>query len=274
MKFKILILFVIAIMFIGCNGIDKKKLEVIDGIQLGTSQNIYQKQLDSIGIEIKSFYTKSLFTDLNDIQNHQINVYISDIFDLSDFRTSQVNHYAILHPISYTGTDNVIGLNVIIGHTGNSILINNEIYDLTKENGKSAFNQNIPINMLNRVKKMLISKYGEPKWEGSESEYNDFLVVQGKEINEFTGDQNRKGKITKWETENIKIELFEGLPSVDAIYTPEGYEMIVQPPGKENNIIKDFDVSKGESPCVTYVFIKYKLKKETAEELGLVNTKL
>ncbi len=261
-------------MIFGCNRIDRKNLEIIEGIQLGTTYKMYKKQLDSLGIQTKSFYTKSIFTDIDEIEYNQIGAHISDIFNLSDFRNSHTNHYAILYPTTLTGTDNVIGLNVIIGHTGSSLLLKDGLYDLTKEYGKSAFNQNISTSLLEQIKNMLSSKYGEPKLEGYESKYNNFYAIQGKEIKEFIGDENRKGKRTEWETENLKIELFEGLSSVDAKYSQNGYEMVIQPGGKENDLVTGFDWEKGERPCVTYVYIKYDLKSETIKTLGLNDKKL
>lgn len=261
-------------MIFGCNRIDKKDLEVIEGIQLGTSYKIYKKQLDSLGIKTKSFYTKSMFSDINEIEHNQIQANTSDIFNLSDFRNSQTNHYSILYPVTLTGTDNVIGLNVIIGHTGSSLLISNGVYDLTKEYSKNAFNQNISTGLLDQIKNMLTSKYGKPTLDSYKSMYNDFYAVQGKEIKEFIGNENRKGSVTKWETEYFEIELFEGLSSVDAKYSKDGYRMVIQPSGKENNLVTDFDWDKGERPCVTYVYIKYDLKSEVIKKLNLNDKKI
>lgn len=274
MKLKTIFLLIVAVSVLGCNRIDKKNLEVIEGIQLGTTYKMYQKQIDSLGIQTMSFYTKSMFTDIDEIEYNQIRANISDIFNLSEFRNSHTNHYAILYPTTLTGTDNVIGLNVILGHTGNSLLLSNGLYDLTKEYGKSAFNQNISTTLLDQIKSMLTSKYGEPTLEGFESEYNDFYAIQGKEIKEYIGDENRKGKVTEWETDNLEIELFEGLASVDAKYSQNGYEMVIQPSGKENDLVTGFDWEKGERPCVTYVYIKYDLKSEAIKKLGLNDKKL
>lgn len=274
MKLKTIYLFIITISVLSCNRIEKKNLEVIEGIQLGTTYKMYLKQIDSLGIQTKSFYTKSMFTNIDEIENNQIRVNISDIFNLSDFRNSQTNHYAILNPTTLAGTDNTIELNVILGHTGSSVLISDRLYDLTKEYGKSAFNQNISISFLDQIKNMLTSKYGEPSLEGYKSEYNGFYAVKGKGFKEYIGDKNRKGKVTEWETDNLKIELFEGLQSVNAKYSKNGYTMVIQPSGKENNVVTDFDWGKGERPCVTYVFIKYSLKSETIKKLGLNDKKL
>jgi hypothetical protein len=93
---------------------------------------------------------------------------------------------------------------------------------------------------------MLSSKYGEPTLEGYESKYNDFYVIQGEEIKRYIGDENRKGKVTIWETDNLEIELFEGLASVDALYSKYGYEMVIQLSGKENDLVTGFDWEKGK----------------------------
>ena len=268
MKLKTIFLLIVAISVLGCNGIDKKNLEVIEGIQLGTTNKVYQKQIDSLGINEMSFYTKSIFLGGQSLENNRIRGYISDIVNLSDYGNSSigVNHYGILCPINLIATDNVIGLSAILGHTATVLGVPE--YEI------KSFNQNVASSYIDEIKRMLKSKYGEPTLDGYESKYNDFYVLEGNGINEYRGDESRKGKVTKWETEYLKIELFEGLPSINAKYSDRNYSIVIQPTGKENDIVTDFNQDYGESPCVTYAYIKYKLKFEAIEKLGLDNKKL
>lgn len=269
MKFRTIFLLIVAISVLGCNRIDKKNLEVIEGIQLGTTYKVYQKQIDSLGISAMSFYTKSFFFGGQGLENNQIRAHISDVVNLSDYRNSNIgiNHYGILYPITLAGTDNVIGLNAILGHTG-------MVLGTPEHDKKKSFNQNVASSYIDEIKRMLKSKYGEPTLEEYESKYNDFYALEGNGINEYIGDENRKGKVTKWETEYLKIELFEGLPSVDSKFSDRNYRMVIQPSGKENEIVTDFNWDDGERPCVTYAYIKYELKSEAIKKLGLNDKKL
>ena len=269
----IIVLSVTCLILFSCNNIDKKNFEVIEGIELGTNFKKYQEQLDSIGIQTKSFYTKSVFLDLNEVEYNEIKGDISEIFNLSDFKNRQTNHYAILYPTTLAGTDNVTGINVIIGHTSNSIYLGKTGYvDLTKRYGKNLFNQNISKDLLDQIKVMLTSKYGEPSLDAFESIDNSFFVLQGYQIKEFIGEEKRKGKLTRWETEYLEIELFEGLASIDAVYSKNVYNITTPLIGEPTALVIDFD--KGERPCVTYVYIKYSLKQETINKLKLDEKKI
>lgn len=269
MKTYIILLIFTIPLFFSCNKIDKKELEVIEGIRLGTTFQDYQSQLDSLNIEMESFYTQSIFFEAERLQSDEIREYVSDIFNLSQYGDSETKHYAILVPATLTGTDNVIGLNVIIGHTRNALLFQNDSYDITSGNGISSFNQNISGSLLKKIKEMFISKYGNPVLKGSGSKYNEFYVIEGKDFKKYKGDNNWNGKITEWETDHLQIKLFEGLPSVDAKYSRNGYEIVVQPSGKEDEIISEFNSKNGEEQCFTYAYIKYDLKTPTVQKLHL-----
>ena len=272
---KQILLIITFLTILGCNQIDKKNLEVIEGIQLGTSYKIYKQQLDSLDIPSKSFFTKSIFADIGEVKFNQLDARYSDVFNLTEFRDNYTDHYSIICPVVLIGTDNVYRIDVLIGHTGPSTLINNgRLYNLTNEYKKSAFNQNISESLLFEIEKMLTSKYGKPISKGVESKYNKFYIFEGQEKKEFIGDNKRKGKVTEWETEYLIIKLFEGLPSSDAIYSNSGYHDIIQPRGKENEIVTDIDPYKGQSSCITYVYIQYELKLETINKLSLNDKKL
>jgi len=258
-------------MIFGCDNIDKKKLEVIEGVQLGTTYKVYENQLNSLGIQTKLFYSKSSIENIDQLEYNQIRMYVSDIFNLSDYRANDTKHYTILYPTTASGTDNVIGLSAIVGHTGFPYTINPDVFSVLKKSGIDLFNQNVSSLFLDEIKKMLNSKYGKPSLDGYESENNNFYVVEGRDVKNFIGNKKRKGRVTAWETEYLKIKLFEGLPSVDAVYKKDGYTMVSQPEGKEEEalVTNFYNYNKGQRPCYTYVYIKYELKPNVIKKLKL-----
>ena len=170
--------------------------------------------------------------------------------------------------------DTVTGLNIIIGHTfGTTLITDSRMYNLEKEFQTKSFNQNIPEDLVNDIKKLLISKYGNPILDDYKSEYNDFYVIQGKEIKSYVGDSKIQCKVTKWETENLDIALYTGIPSSDAKFTKDGFSYVIQPSGKEHEIA-EIDISNGEKQCKSYVYLKYELKSETIKKLKLNDKKL
>lgn len=264
------LLFFMVISLISCQKIDENQLKIIDGIQLGTTYPIYKNNLDSLGIWSETFYTMSLFStdDLDEVKSNQITAYISDIFDLSDYKNNNTNHYAILYPVKVAGTDNIIELNALIGHTSNALMVGSgTVYDLTKEFNIKTFNQNIATSLLKEIKDMLTLKYGAPHLNSYESTNNYFYIIENNRIAKYYGHKDWKGRVTKWETEFLSIELFEGLSSVNAKYSPNGY-LAAYWPG-EKKVISEFNKEKGESPCVTYVYIKYEIKPDIIKKLGL-----
>lgn len=269
---KILILLMTTV-FVSCNSIDKKDITVIENIQLGTSYKTFQKQLDSLGIKPKTFFTKTFFSEFNEINENKITLNTSEIFNLIPYRKG-TDIYSLIYPIKLTGTDNITGLNIIIGHTfGTNLITDNRMYNLEKEFQTKSFNQNIPEDLVNDIKKLLISKYGNPTLDDYKSEYNDFYVIQGKEIKSYVGDSKVQCKVTKWETENLNIALYTGIPSSDAKFTKDGFSYVIQPSGREHEIA-EIDTSTGEKQCKSYVYLKYELKSETIKKLKLNEKKL
>lgn len=254
------------IFLLGCSTIDKKELEVIEGIQLGITSQSYKKQLESLDIESIPFYTKSDFNSINEMEENQIKVPISDVINISEFRNSKtgLNHCAIVYPILLTGTDNVVGLNAVIGHTENP----NGTPEYDKQ---QSFNQNVAIDYVHELKRMLESKYGQPTMDDVESKYNTFSVIEGKEVNEYYGDDFLKGKITYWETEYLEIELFQGLES-PVIYKDYRYITL----SKTTLLIMrhDPDINYPRNSCIRYPRISYKLKSSAIEKLKLNEKKI
>lgn len=268
------LLVILTIILTSCNSFDKKNIEIIEGIQLGTTFSQYKKQCDSIGIQRKQFFTKLFINNEDDIEKNILNVPVSDIFDLSNFKKYN-NHYAILYPTTMTGTDNVVGMSAIIGHTANSAMLTSSgMRDLTKEYDIKNFNQNISSALRDEIKKMLISKYGQPITDKYKSEYNSFFVLINGEIEEFKGVNEIQGELTTWENEYIKIDMFEGVPSFTAVINDNGYQLSEPLFSSQEHKILIPNISKNEKNCVTYVYITYSLKNDIIEKLKLNEKKI
>lgn len=273
-KKEYILLLLLSFFLTSCNSVDKKNIQIIEGIQLGTNFNQYERQIDSIGIESKQFFTKLFIDRVNEIASNSINVHVSDMFNLSNFRYN-TNHYAILYPTTRSGTDNVIGLTAILGHTTNSMMLTSSGFiNLTKEYNIENFNQNISTDLVVEIKKMISSKYGQPSLDRVKSEYNTFYVLERNTIKEYSGDGEIKGAKTTWENDFLEIELFEGVPSYTAVINKNGYQ--VSEPFFNSQMPKILipDLSKGEKQCVSYAYIKYELKPEIIEKLKLNDKKL
>jgi hypothetical protein len=269
MKFKIIFLLIITTSILCCNKIDKKNLEVVEGIQLGTTYSDYIRQIDSLEINIMSFYTEWVLLSQQDLESNQISTYVTDIFNFSDYRNSNldINHYGILYPTTIQGTKNVFALNVILGHTG--MVFGNSKYDK-----KKCFNQNVAGSYIDKIREMLTSKYGTPVFQKFEPSFFVFYVLEGSDINVYKVDESRKGKVTIWENEYLQVTLFEGLPSIDAKFTNNKTYQMVVPVSGEYEIITEFNWDEGERPCVTYAYIQYELKSEVIDKLGLNDKKI
>ena len=269
MKKKLFLITLICI--IGCDRIDETKLEVIEGIKLGCSRSDYKRQLDSLNLKHMSFFSQTWYYSFDEIEKAK-STPISDIFNLNEFKNGPINHYAILVPSVLSSTDNFASLVAVMGHTDNAMLVNNGFFNLTTEYGKSAFNQNLTVDLVSKIKEILITQYGEPTDNSLESNYFDIYILEGEEMNVYGGIENRTGKMTIWETEYMEIKLFEGLPSVDSKYFEKKYQMVIQPTYEANNPINHFE--NGESPCVSFVYIKYELKDEIIKKLKLNEKKI
>ena len=270
---KIFSFIMIILIVVSCNNVDKKDITVIENIQLGTNYTNFQRQLDSLGIKSKTFFSKTFFYEISEINNNKITFHTSEIFNLEPYK-KETNIYSLIYPIKMTGTDNIIGLSVIIGHTYDTKLFTNgELYNLAKEYKTQSFNQNIPEDLVKEIKLLLVSKYGSPILDDYKSENNSFFVLEGSEFKSYVGDAKIQCKLTTWETENLNIELYSGIPSSSATFTKDGFTYVIQPLGKENDVAL-VDFSKGEKQCKSYVYINYQLKSETIKRLKLNEKKL
>jgi hypothetical protein len=125
--------------------------------------------------------------------------------------------------------------------------------------------------VIEKVKKMYIDKYGEPKSIDT-SAFNSFYVIDGNTLSRKT--DNSTFAITyKWETEYYTVTFFSGM-NFNGIYNPEnGYVE------STNSFVANIgeqrvDPLKNELHCSAFPYIYYELNEKARKELKTDNKKL
>ncbi len=265
----LLLLFIV----VGCNNIPDEDITIIDNIVLGKPMTNFNKQMDSLAIPHQSFITKTFINNYDDIldkYNH-INMYYSNILNFSEERSYHNDHFGLYYPITLTGTNNNIGLIVLLGHTRKPYLSS----DLEKNANfvtEKNIVQDVNENVIEKIEKLYISKYGKP-FSDNKSEYNLLYIIENNEIKKYS-DTTRVGREILWKTEYMNISLFTGLDSYDCTYNKEEryYTETVLSFGKR--IVAKKNLEANEMPSYSFAYIKYELNDLAIEKLKLDNKKI
>lgn len=259
------------LLFTDCNLPEPKDLTVIDGLQLGTTLDKFYTTLDSLKIQKREFYTKVVFSDIGELNSNKITGYVTTIFNSNKYSSASTQHYGLYWPAINTGTQNVIGLQVLLSHTDNAAIINKEgIVHLTRENHIPAISQEISYNLDFDIPNMLSKKYGKP-FEKKRYIPANFYVLEGSQIKEYAGDSTNKGDLTIWKTKYFDIKYFEGLLSRKRTFNNKTNSYMYY---FQNDAADHVDLENGEEPCYAYCYISYVLNKETIKKLSLDKPKL
>lgn len=269
-----LFLIVVIIGITSCTGIPKEKLTVIENITLGGAGNVYKKQFDSLQIQNKRFITKTVlenFDDLLDDHNYYYSYY-TDLFNFSEFRNpkTSLEHLGLIIPITLEGTTNNFALLVILCRTKDPWLWGDA--ERFKSTTKEKFiRQEVNNVVIDKIKEMYISKYGEPKTVNT-SKYNTFYMINGNSLSKEQDNSNQSITI-KWATEYYDVTFFTGF-DLNGIYDPEyGYRESTN--GYRANISNDrANPSNNELNCSAYAYIYYELNEKAIKELKIDNKKL
>jgi len=266
MKLFLILAFVI-IFFNSCE--KKREIKVIENIELGIPTDAFFKQMDSLNLHSEVFFSKPFFISEDDLNNYIIKFYVTDIFDFKESSANGSQNLGIIYPEKYQGSDYVIGLYILMGHTDRANLISDAGFsNLTNYYGIRAFVQDIDIFLLEQIEIMLTEKYGTPIEKDYKSIFNPVLVIDKNEIKIYSGTEINMATITEWENEYVRVILNKGLESYN-IFTPAGYTYTIY--GEE---IPSIDYTKGERPMRSYVYIKYEIKPDIIEKMGYNKTKL
>ena len=269
MKKNLFFAFVIFVFLLSCkNQIPKEKITTIDNFVLGQSSANLLKQMDSLSIPHKRFCTKMILREYNELldDNNFINMYYTNTFNLSNYRSRFHENLGLLYPMTLTGTQNIIGLIVILGHTSQPWFLG-YAKNFEKSFSEKYFNQDINAELIEDIKNLYISKYGQPTDTFSMTSHR-FYYIQGNQII-TNGDPDRRGLDIKWKTEYYTVTFFTGLPSYDSNYnlSDRTYGDAIHLAGP--NYIMHADPLKNEVQDFSYCYILYQLNDKAIKELKL-----
>jgi hypothetical protein len=263
-------------LFTSCkSNISKEELLIIDNISLGGSYLNFAKEMDSLSILHNNFCTKNTLTDINEINdnNNLIKMYYTNTFNLNNYKSPYTDHFTLLWPHTSIGSQNIIGMVLILGHTASPwdpvIGSRYEKFDISER----YFSQNVNIKLIEEIKNLYISKFGQPT-DTATSAYHQLYVIKDNQILMGT-DPDRSGLNLRWQTKYFDINFFTGLPSYNSIYNVKDkyYLDIIKWAGPElknkSNLIERPDASKNEIQAFSYPYILYKLNLNTIKELKL-----
>jgi len=269
-----LILIIVFIVISSCTGIPKEKLTAIENITLGGTSNNYYKQFDSLQISHKRFFNKILMMSYNDLMddNNYYSSYYTNLFNISEFRNPKksIEHLGLITPITLEGTKNNFALVVILCHTDEPWLWG-DTKRLQSSVNEKYIRQEVNNSIIDRIKKMYITKYGEPK-SIETSNINTFWKIDGNTLLRKT-DSDDQAVTIKWETEYYNVSFFTGY-DLNGIYNPDnGY---VESTNSFSANIGDerADPLKNELKCGAYAYIYYELNEKAMKELKTDNKKL
>lgn len=252
----------ISLFIFSCNSIKKEDISVIENLTLGTSTDSLYKQMKAKSIPVDKFTTSYLIVSLNQFEDESnyLNFPYTNLFN--SFANQSQEHFGLLHPITLSGTNNVIGIVVLLGHTKEPVLLGNTS-QYKYLNTSKFIKQSVNKKLIEQITDMYTSKYGVPKNEYS-SEYHDVYKITDGKIKEFSSD-NIEGKTIVWETEYLEITFFTGFKNyfegcyykpIDKFYLDINF----------TNVPVDYN---NRMDCYAYSFIQYKLKENAIKQLKL-----
>jgi hypothetical protein len=229
---------------------------------LGTLRDSLYKQIKSKSLPFEKFTSSYLISDIKQLLdiNNSKSYYYTNVFN--SFENQSKEHIGLLYPIILNGTDNIFGVDVLLGHTKIPVLLgNSKKYEY--KNTIKCFKQSVNEKLIEQIKEMYTTKYGSPKLDYS-SEANIFFIfnkdrIEEKHSNEF------KAKIITWETEYLTITFFTGFRNhfEGCYYMPlNKFYLDVSFP----NEVIDY---KNRMDCYAYPYIEYRLNAKAIEELQL-----
>ena len=262
MKTLFINLLVISITCLSCNKIKKDDISVIENLTLGTSIDSLYEEMKIKSIEIDKYTTSLIFTDRSQIldDNNYINFYNTDIFN--SFANQNDEHFGLLYPNTLSGTNNTIGMIVLLGHTKKPLYLSGAKGYEYMNNSKCVL-QTINEKLIEDIKEMYSSKYGVPKMDYS-STYNPVYIIKNGKIEQNLSNEIDAKRII-WETEYLEITFFTGLKNYfDGYYYKPNEKFYL-----DIEIAGETIDNSNKMDCYAYPFIKYELNEKAIERLKL-----
>ena len=261
----------VCIILTSCNNISPKDITIIDGVKLGTTEEEFYSQCDSLKVEQKVFYTKVMFSGSDEIGESKIQAYVTDLFNTSEYRSQSTQHYGIYYPTTLTGTKNIIGLNVLLVHTSPAWSISNSGFTyITKETNIPGISQDISYNQADDIVSMLSKKYGKPS-DTLKFEFVGFYAIEGNQVREYHSDSTNVGEMIIWKTKFLDVKFYKGISSPTNTFNSKEHTYMAY---FDSNPFRKIDYDKGERPCYSYSYISYMLNDVAIKKLELDKAKL
>lgn len=267
MKKTLLTLVCTFLVFASCS--QKKELTVIEGLNLGVQDSIFQKQLSKLNLENSNFLTTSYVLKQDDyLQNVGERRYYTSMFNNPKYKNSQVEHLGILYPKESIGSSIVTELIVLLGHTEDVIVNTNngeENYTKTKYLFPKAFEQVVRKEILDDIEKLLTQKYGTYKKIKIDDQNFPEYLLQGKQVVEKNNLFYPEQEALIWETDNIEITFYRG-----------GKADLYMINTVNNNYLRTLTTEVGSNTETVFVqpYISYKLNDKAKKSLNLDNSKI
>jgi hypothetical protein len=203
---------------ISCNdeqkSISKENLTITEDIVLGSDIDSMYKALKEKKILPGFFYTKMSFSDYSETNNYSLGIYYTDIFNLSEYRNSLINlnHYGFLYPIELTGTNKLLGMNILLVST------QEQLFTSPVKLSSPSVIQEVNELLLDEIENLFSKKYGKPVNRTTSSFYPVYHI-EGNQIKEY-GSAGAEAEIVSWETDYLTIDFFKGIKSYETEYDP------------------------------------------------------
>ncbi|MBP5995248.1 MAG: hypothetical protein KA736_06060 [Crocinitomicaceae bacterium] len=217
-----------------------------------------------LGIDIDSlykFFKKSgVNTQTFNKDGENISFYVTDVFDLSSYRNSNIhlNHVGLFYPIKLTGTNRLIGLKVLLASTHESNLQNSEYLN------NLTIKQEVNEQLLSEIENMYTKKYGKPS--RVKLNYYPVYQIEGNQVKKYEGTPS-KCEIVTWQNEYLTIDFHKGFKSYETSFDPSNicylYTYFYGGDAQQINPIG------GNIFSYSLPYISYELKDTTVKILGL-----
>lgn len=266
MKLRLIMLLVFIVS--SCNTISQESLTIIDNLTLGQSHQDFKQQYRTNKIPKAEFYIAQgrPFESLEELNANKVYQDYTKAFDMNPM--NNIHHFGLYIPNQFEGTNNIVGLDIYLGFTFNAWIVNfppnGEIINMnvTEMTGISSFNQVVKEDLLDKIEKMLIQKYGEPTQIDTDN--ISFYSLFNNQLNPHNTRENLRGKLLKWETKTMDIHFFRGIETTSTYNLNTGYSIAFDKYDKKETQLNSGDVFAREFP-----YISYKLNQTTIEKLKL-----
>ncbi len=250
---------------LSCSKAAESQLYVIDSLRLGTTMKDFEIQMaKKINFSKKpgrSLNTLS-FVSTQFLHQNERPYYLGSAYYTTTFNDNDnldYIDYGLIIPINSSTKTNVVGVDVIFGRTTNSVNLETfgSITNLVDE-PIPYFAQTNRLEYVQKIKTLLIKKYGEPTKIISRQPV-PFYAFAGNQYGGYMTDINNTGNLLVWDNEVVKVTFFEGIDNYNVTYKPledTYFFAIDEDRNKSKKLESGSEITKG------YSYLRYELKDD------------